>query len=53
VRSAKTSSSGGWRLTSFAPGSYTVTVSANGYPTKTLTMTASAGTTVLAEAVLG
>jgi fibronectin type 3 domain-containing protein len=47
VKTARTSKSGVWSLTSLPAGTYTVTISMSGYPTRTASMTAVAGQTVI------
>jgi hypothetical protein len=52
VKSATTDGSGLWRLDNVPPGTYTLNASLSGHPSVTLTMTAAAGTTVLAATIL-
>ena len=52
LKSAKTNSSGVWKLSSLPAGSYTLTLSLTGYQPASLDMTAFAGQTVLALATL-
>jgi hypothetical protein len=52
LKSAKTNSSGAFKLGSLPPGDYTLTITLTGYQTVTLTATAVAGQTVLLAGVL-
>jgi fibronectin type 3 domain-containing protein len=52
VRSASTDGSGLWKLDTVPPGTCTLTASLSGHPPLTLTMTATAGTIVLADTTL-
>ena len=47
VKSTKSGNNGVWKLTGIPAGTYTVTVSATGYPTRPMSMTAVNGQTVL------
>ena len=52
VKSATTDGSGLWKLDTLPPGTWTLTASLSGHPPLTLTMTATAGTIVLADTTL-
>ncbi len=51
-KSTKTNSSGVWKFSNLTSGTYTVAVSLTGYPSRTLTLGALAGQTVLATTTL-
>ena len=53
TKSTKTNSSGLWKVSMVAPGSYSVTATPTGFGAKTFTMTAVAGKTVLAVTTFG
>jgi hypothetical protein len=53
VKSTKSSSSGGWKLSNLPPAQYTLTVNLSGFPTRTLLKNVTAGRTCLALIRLG
>jgi fibronectin type 3 domain-containing protein len=52
TKSTKTNASGVWKFSNLQPASYPTTVTLSGYPPRTLNLSAVAGKTVLASAVL-
>jgi hypothetical protein len=53
VKSNQTSPAGVWKIDNLPPGGYTLTATLPGHPASTFTMTAVAGTTILAATTLG
>ena len=52
VKTAKTNASGAWKLTNVPPATYSPSIALGGYKSQTISITASAGKTVLAATLL-